>query len=805
MSANQIFPAEALDLPLLPLRDVVVFPHMVIPLFVGRPKSIKALEAAMEAGKSIMLVAQKSAAKDEPAADDIYDIGCIASILQMLKLPDGTVKVLVEGNQRARLQSVDDSGEFFTSSVMPLEPDVEQSAESEALRRAIVSQFDQYVKLNKKIPPEILTSLSGIEEPGRLADTIAAHLPLKLEQKQQMLEVVSAVERLEALLTQLEAEIDILQVERRIRGRVKKQMEKSQREYYLNEQVKAIQKELGEGEEGADLEELEKKIVAAHMPREAKKKAESELKKLKLMSPMSAEATVVRNYIDTLVGLPWKKKSRVNNSLQNAETVLDDDHYGLEKVKERILEYLAVQQRVDKVKAPILCLVGPPGVGKTSLGQSIAKATNRKFVRMALGGVRDESEIRGHRRTYIGSMPGKVLQNLSKVGVRNPLFLLDEVDKMGMDFRGDPASALLEVLDPEQNHTFQDHYVEVDFDLSDVMFVATSNTLNIPPALLDRMEVIRLSGYTEEEKVNIAQQHLLPKQMSNNGLKENELKVETSALRDIVRYYTREAGVRALEREVGKICRKVVKNLLISDQKETVVVTDANLGDYLGVRRYTFGVAEHQDQIGQVTGLAWTEVGGDLLTIEAATMAGKGAIIRTGSLGEVMKESVEAARSVVRSRAKRLGISSTIFEKTDIHVHAPEGATPKDGPSAGGAITTALVSALTGIPVRADVAMTGEITLRGEILAIGGLKEKLLAAQRGGIKTVLIPKENVKDLAEIPDAVKNQLEIVPVRWIDEVLERALTSMPQPLPTDELIEVQPEAQKSTAVLGESIKH
>ncbi len=800
MSASQILPSEPIELPLLPLRDVVVFPHMVIPLFVGRPKSIKALESAMEAGKSIMLVAQKSAAKDEPSADDIYEIGCVASILQMLKLPDGTVKVLVEGAQRARITRIDDQGAHFSCELVPIDPDRGQSAEIEALRRAIVSQFDQYVKLNKKIPPEILTSLSGIDEPGRLADTIAAHLPLKLEQKQKMLEVFSTAERLEALLAQLETEIDILQVEKRIRGRVKKQMEKSQREYYLNEQVKAIQKELGEGEDGADFEELEKRIKAAHMPKEAKKKAESELKKLRLMSPMSAEATVVRNYIDTLINLPWKKKSKINNSISNAETVLDNDHYGLEKVKERILEYLAVQQRVDKVKAPILCLVGPPGVGKTSLGQSIAKATNRKFVRMALGGVRDESEIRGHRRTYIGSMPGKILQNLAKVGARNPLFLLDEVDKMGMDFRGDPASALLEVLDPEQNHTFQDHYVEVDFDLSDVMFVATSNTLNIPPALLDRMEVIRLSGYTEDEKVHIATQHLLPKQMKHNGLKPDELKVEESALRDIVRYYTREAGVRSLEREISKICRKVVKGLLLKGEQQQVVVTPDNLSDYLGVRRYTFGVAEKENQVGQVTGLAWTEVGGDLLTIEVAVMPGKGNIQRTGSLGDVMKESVEAARSVVRSRARRLGIDHTVFEKKDMHVHVPEGATPKDGPSAGAAITTAIVSALTGIPVRADVAMTGEITLRGEILPIGGLKEKLLAAHRGGIKTVLIPEENAKDLAEIPDTVKNQLEIVPVRWIDRVLELALERLPDPLPEEEPA-AKPEAKVEAHVTAE----
>ncbi|MGO3741927.1 endopeptidase La [Kerstersia sp.] len=790
MSVSRALPSEPVELPLLPLRDVVVFPHMVIPLFVGRPRSIQALEAAMEAGKSIMLVAQKSASKDDPTPEDVYEIGCVASILQMLKLPDGTVKVLVEGTQRARIAQITDGEAHFTCSVTPIESDTQSNAETEALRRAVVSQFEQYVKLNKKIPPEILTSLSGIDEAGRLADTIAAHLPLKLEEKQRMLEVFGTTERLETLLSQLETEIDILQVEKRIRGRVKKQMEKSQRDYYLNEQVKAIQKELGEGEEGADLEELEKKIAAAQMPKEARKKADAELKKLKLMSPMSAEATVVRTYIDTLIGLPWRKKSRVNNSLDNAERVLDGDHYGLEKVKERILEHLAVQQRVDKVKAPILCLVGPPGVGKTSLGQSIAKATNRKFVRMALGGVRDEAEIRGHRRTYIGSMPGKILQNMGKVAVRNPLFLLDEIDKLGMDFRGDPASALLEVLDPEQNHTFQDHYVEVDFDLSDVMFVATSNTLNIPPALLDRMEVIRLSGYTEEEKIRIAREHLLPKLMKNNGVREGELQVEEDALRDIVRYYTREAGVRSLEREVGKICRKVIRQLIkrvedkVEGEAKIVVVNSENLADYLGVRRYSFGVAEKENQIGQVTGLAWTEVGGDLLTIEVADMPGKGVIQRTGSLGDVMKESVEAARSVVRSRARRLGFADTVFEKRDMHVHVPEGATPKDGPSAGIAITTAIVSALSHIPVRADVAMTGEITLRGEVLAIGGLKEKLLAAHRGGIKKVLIPEENVKDLTEIPDNVKNQLEIVPVRWIDAVLEHALERLPTPLPEEE---------------------
>jgi len=774
------------SLPLLPLRDVVVFPHMVIPLFVGRPKSIKALEAAMEAGKSIMLVAQKNASKDDPVAADIYEIGCVSNILQMLKLPDGTVKVLIEGSHRARLSGIDDSGAHFTCDVTGIDEGPDPGAEVEALRRAILAQFDQYVKLNKKIPPEILTSLGGIDDAGRLADTIAAHLPIKIEQKQDILETLAIGERLEKLLAQIETELDILQVEKRIRGRVKRQMEKSQREYYLNEQVKAIQKELGEGEDGADMEEIEKKIRLARMPAEARKKAEAELKKLKLMSPMSAEATVVRNYIDVLVGLPWRKKSKVNNDLANAEAVLDQDHFGLDKVKERILEYLAVQQRVDKLKAPILCLVGPPGVGKTSLGQSIARATNRKFVRMALGGVRDEAEIRGHRRTYIGSMPGKILQNIAKVGVRNPFFLLDEVDKMGMDFRGDPSSALLEVLDPEQNHTFVDHYVEVDYDLSDVMFVATANSLNIPPALLDRMEVIRLSGYTEDEKTSIAQRYLLPKQQKNNGLKPGELTVSEAALRDIVRYYTREAGVRALERELSKICRKVVKTLLLKKDDKKVAVTPKNLDKFLGVRRFSFGIAEKENQVGQVTGLAWTEVGGELLTIEAVAVPGKGKTTFTGKLGDVMQESIKAAMTVVRRRQQRLGIKAGFHENLDIHIHVPEGATPKDGPSAGIAMTTALVSMLTDIPVRADVAMTGEITLRGEVLPIGGLKEKLLAAHRGGIKTVLIPEENAKDLADIPDNVKNRLEIIPVKWIDRVLEVALERMPAPLPEEEAV-------------------
>ena len=767
-------------LPLLPLRDVVVFPHMVIPLFVGRPKSIKALESAMEQGRSIMLVAQRNASKDDPSADDIHRLGCVSKILQMLKLPDGTVKVLVEGVQRAQIDEVHSDDPHFTCDYKMVEVAAGSSPEIEALRRAILTQFDQYVKLNKKIPPEILASLGSIDEPGRMADTVAVHLPVKIEQKQEILETFPVHDRLEKLLALIESELDILQVEKRIRGRVKRQMEKSQREYYLNEQVKAIQKELGEGEDGADMEEIDKKIKAARMPKEALKKAEAEFKKLRLMSPMSAEATVVRNYIDTITGLPWRKKSKVSSDLTKAEEILDQDHFGLEKVKERILEYLAVQQRVDKVKAPILCLVGPPGVGKTSLGQSMAKATNRKFVRMALGGVRDEAEIRGHRRTYIGSMPGKILQNLTKVGVRNPLFLLDEVDKLGMDFRGDPASALLEVLDPEQNSTFVDHYVEVEYDLSDVMFVATANTLNIPPALLDRMEVIRLSGYTEDEKVHIAQRYLLPKQMSNNGLKTNELSVAESAIRDVVRYYTREAGVRSLEREISKICRKVVKALLLAKKSSKVQVTSKNLDKYLGVQRFTFGIAEKENQIGQVTGLAWTEVGGELLTVEAAAVPGKGKALSTGKLGDVMQESVKAAMTVVRRRAARLGITKDFHEKWDLHVHVPEGATPKDGPSAGIAMTTAMVSVFTGIPVRSDVAMTGEITLRGEVLGIGGLKEKLLAAHRGGIKTILIPEENVKDLQEIPDNVKNRLEIVPVKWIDQVLDLALQSKPVPL-------------------------
>jgi ATP-dependent Lon protease len=785
---------------------------MVIPLFVGRPKSIKALESAMEAERRIMLVAQKAAAKDEPQVSDMFEVGCVSTILQMLKLPDGTVKVLVEGQQRALVNKIVEGETHFTANVTPVEVLVDaegtqrdQASEVEALRRAVMQQFDQYVKLNKKIPPEILTSIASIDDPGRLADTIAAHLPLKLDNKQVVLSLSSVKDRLENLFGQIEREVDILNVDKRIRGRVKRQMEKNQRDFYLNEQVKAIQKELGEGEDGADIEEIEKKIKAAKMPKEARKKADAELKKLKLMSPMSAEATVVRNYIDVLIGLPWAVKTKIKHDLELAEKVLNEDHFGLDKVKDRILEYLAVQQRVDKLKAPILCLVGPPGVGKTSLGQSIAKATGRKYVRAALGGMRDEAEIRGHRRTYIGAMPGKVLQNLSKVGTRNPLFLLDEIDKLGTDFRGDPASALLEVLDPEQNSKFADHYVEVDFDLSDVMFVATSNSMNIPPALLDRMEVIHLSGYTEDEKVNIASRYLLPKQLKNNGVKEEELLVTEDAIRDIVRYYTREAGVRSLERDLSKICRKVVKALQLKKMTPLVTVTADNLNDFLGVRKFSYGRAEKQNQVGQVVGLAWTEVGGDLLTIEAALMPGKGVITRTGSLGDVMKESVEAARTVVRSRARGLGIPDEYFEKKDLHIHVPDGATPKDGPSAGAAMTTAFVSALTGIPVRSDVAMTGEITLRGEVTGIGGLKEKLLAALRGGVKTVLIPEENVKDLQEIPENVKNGLEIVPVKWIDKVLDIALERKPVPLPDDEPAAVPAAATQTVSDSPGTIKH
>lgn len=802
MSLLEETPGETVTLPLLPLRDVVVYPHIVIPLFVGRPKSIKALEVAMEAGKHILLVAQKSASKDEPTTDDLYHVGSVASILQMLKLPDGTVKVLVEGNQRAHIKEFVDAKTHFAAEaeISKIEPPTDN--ETLALMRSVFTEFDQYVKLNKKIPPEILTSLASIDDAGRLADTIAAHLPIKLEQKQEILEMFSVHERLEHLFGLLNAEIDILQVEKRIRGRVKRQMEKSQREYYLNEQVKAIQKELGDMEEGADLDDLEKRVVEAKMSKEANAKAMGELKKLKMMSPMSAEATVVRNFVETIVNLPWRKKTKISKDLEHAEEVLNQDHYGLDRVKERIIEYLAVQQRVDKLKAPILCLVGPPGVGKTSLGQSIAKATNRKFVRMALGGVRDEAEVRGHRRTYIGSMPGKILQSMTKVGVRNPLFLLDEVDKMGMDFRGDPSSALLEVLDPEQNHTFVDHYVEVEFDLSEVMFVATANSLNIPPALLDRMEVIRLAGYTEDEKINIAVNYLLPKQIKTHGLKQGEINVTQSAIRDIIRYYTREAGVRSLEREIAKISRKVVKTLLVDKKADKITVSARNLDKYLGVRRFSYGMAEKANQVGQVTGLAWTEVGGELLTIESVKLPGKGKTITTGKLGDVMQESIQAALSVVRSRSKRLGIPDDFYQNSDIHIHLPEGATPKDGPSAGIAICTAMVSVLTGIPVRADVAMTGEITLRGEVLPIGGLKEKLLAAHRGGIKTVLIPQENTKDLGDIPDNIKNKLDIHPVRWIDQVLEYALERKPQSLPDDAPAALPPKVEEKSTTL---VKH
>jgi ATP-dependent Lon protease len=778
MSSKQDGPQEV---PVLPLRDVVVYPHMVIPLFVGREKSIKALDSAMASDKQILLIAQKSADVDDPGVDDLHVVGTLANILQLLKLPDGTVKVLVEGNQRARIDAFLTTDDVFSASIAPLAETLDaDEREQEVLMRSAVTLFDQYVKLNKKVPPEVLTSLSSIDEAGRLADTMAAHMSLKLDEKQHVLEMVDVQDRLEHLMGLMESENDILQMEKRIRGRVKRQMEKNQREYYLNEQMKAIQKELGELEEAPnELEDLAKRIDEAGMPKEVKSKATAELNKLKLMSPMSAEATVVRNYVDTLVSVPWKKRTRTRNDISVAEEVLEKDHYGLEKVKERILEYLAVQQRVRKLKGPILCLVGPPGVGKTSLGQSIARATNRKFARMSLGGVRDEAEIRGHRRTYIGALPGKIIQNLSKVGSRNPLFLLDEIDKMAMDFRGDPASALLEVLDPEQNHTFVDHYLEVDFDLSEVMFVATANTLNIPPALLDRMEVIRLSGYTEDEKVNIAERYLIPKQMKNNGLKEGEVVIRESALRDVIRHYTREAGVRNLEREISKICRKVVKEVLLKKKKTKVVVTSRSLERYLGVQRFRYGRAEEFDQIGQVTGLAWTEVGGELLRIESALVPGKGKFTYTGQLGDVMQESIQAAMTVVRSRAEALGIDPEFHQKRDVHIHVPEGATPKDGPSAGVAMCTALVSALTRMPVRSNVAMTGEITLRGEVLPIGGLKEKLLAAHRGGIDTVIIPFENERDLTEIPKNIKQNLDIHPVRWIDEVLDIALSERAEP--------------------------
>ena len=773
------------EVPVLPLRDVVVYPHMVIPLFVGREKSIHALDAAMQSSKQILLVAQKSADIDEPTINDVYETGTLATILQLLKLPDGTIKVLVEGAQRAHVKDMREDGNFFVASYTLLEDVTRSSAqELDILSRSTLSVFDQYVKLNKKVPAEILTSLAGIDDPSRLADTIAAHMSLKLEEKQKLLEISDVQQRLEYIMKLIDGEIDMLQIEKRIRGRVKQQMEKSQREYYLNEQMKAIQKELGDMEDAPnEIDELQQRIEKSGMSKEARKKAESELNKLKMMSPMSAEATVVRNYIDWLVDCPWKKKTRIRHDLALAEKVLNDDHYGLDKVKERILEYLAVQQRVKKLKGPILCLVGPPGVGKTSLGRSIARATNRKYTRMALGGVRDESEIRGHRRTYIGSLPGKIIQNLCKVGTRNPLFLLDEIDKMAADFRGDPASALLEVLDPEQNNTFADHYLEVDFDLSDVMFVATANSMNIPGPLLDRMEVIRLPGYTEDEKVEIAKNYLLPKQKENNGLKEDELQVTDAALRDIVRYYTREAGVRGIEREIAKICRKVVKDIVLQGNKapaKPVKVTPKTLDKYLGVRRFRYGVADNNDQIGQVNGLAWTEVGGELLTIEAAVMPGKGKLSYTGQLGDVMQESIQAAMTVIRSRAAALGLKPDFQEKIDIHVHVPEGATPKDGPSAGVGMCTALASAITRVPVNANVAMTGEITLRGEVLPIGGLKEKLLAAHRAGITTVLIPQENEKDLVEIPKNILSKLDVKPVRWIDQVLELALTEMPTPL-------------------------
>ena len=789
---SEMIEETRLVLPVLPLRDVVVYPHMVIPLFVGREKSIHALEKAMTEDKQILLVAQKNAAEDNPSVEDIHRIGTISSILQLLKLPDGTIKVLVEGGQRAQILNFLPVNEWFAAQVVSMATDMTDEREVEVLSRSLTSRFDQYIKLNKKVPPEILSSLSSIDEPSRLADTIAAHMAIKIEEKQKVLEIIDVRQRLEHLITLMESEIDLLQVEKRIRKRVKGQMEKSQREYYLNEQMKAIQKELGELEEVPnELEELARKIEEAGMSKEAKTKVSGELNKLKMMSPMSAEATVVRNYIDVMINVPWKKRTKISREIAKAEKVLETDHYGLEKVKERILEYLAVQKRVKKVKGPVLCLVGPPGVGKTSLGQSIARSTNRKFVRMSLGGVRDEAEIRGHRRTYIGAMPGKIVQNLSKIGTRNPLFLLDEVDKMAMDFRGDPSAALLEVLDPEQNNTFNDHYLEVDYDLSEVMFVATANTLNIPPPLLDRMEVIRLSGYTEDEKLNIAMHYLVPKQIANNGLKKTEIHIGESAIRDIIRFYTREAGVRNLEREIAKICRKVVKEILLKPSTKKINVSSRNVGKYLGVQRFRYGRAEEQDRIGQVTGLAWTEVGGDLLTIEAAIMPGKGKLSYTGQLGDVMQESIQAALSVVRGRAKALGIEANFYQTYDLHIHVPEGATPKDGPSAGVSMCTAMVSVLTNIPVRADVAMTGEITLRGEVLPIGGLKEKLLAALRGGIRMVLIPEENKRDLQEIPENIKKNLNIQSVKWIEEVLELALQQMPAPREDEPAVEATSE--------------
>ncbi len=799
---NELVNIENSDnlIPVLPLRDVVVYPHMVIPLFVGRAKSIEAIDAAMNEDKQLLLVAQKNSDVDEPGFDELYQAGTLANVLQLLKLPDGTVKVLVEGSQRCKVTKYQEFNGYYAATVSEISSQLEISEqEQEVLQRTTISSFEQYVKLNNKIPPEVITSLAGIEDLSRLADTIAAHMTLKVEEKQAMLEMEDIATRLESLMTLMEGKSDLLEMEKRIRGRVKKQMEKNQREYYLNEQMKAIQKELGDMDDATnEIDELEKKIKVAGMSKEAKSKVDAEVNKLKLMSPMSAEASVVRNYIDWMINVPWKKKTKVRHDLKVASEVLEADHYGLEEVKERILEYLAVQQRSKKLKGPIICLVGPPGVGKTSLGRSIARATNRKYVRMALGGVRDEAEIRGHRRTYIGSMPGKILQNLSKVKTRNPLFLLDEIDKMAADFRGDPSSALLEVLDPEQNHTFADHYLEVDFDLSDVMFVATANTMNIPHALLDRMEVIRLSGYTEDEKINIASRFLLTKQIENNGLKAKEINISESAIRDIIRFYTREAGVRGLEREISKICRKVVKSLLLKPSDVTVDISDNNLVDYLGVKRFSYGMAEEQDEIGRVTGLAWTQVGGELLTIETAIVSGKGKHSATGKLGDVMKESIEAAMTVVRSRSDVLGLDKDIFQKNDIHIHVPEGATPKDGPSAGIGMCTAIISALTKIPVRSCVAMTGEITLRGEILPIGGLKEKLLAAHRGGVTTVLIPYENEKDLSEIPENVKKNLDIKPVRWIDEVLEVALQHLPTPIKTgDDASIASAEAKKNKA--------
>lgn len=797
---------QKFELPVLPLRDVVVYPHMVIPLFVGREKSIEALEAAMSGDKEILLVAQKNASDDEPNSDDLFEVGTVASVLQMLKLPDGTVKVLVEGDYRATIHDLSEEEGFFTAEASVLLIEELSDAENELYKRTVLEQFERFVQVNKKIPSEVLSSLQNIDDVGRLADTIAAHMSLKLEEKQQILEMLSNKERLEHLMALMESEIDLVEVEKRIRGRVKKQMEKSQREYYLNEQMKAIQKELGDLDESGtnDMDELKKRIADAKMPQEAFDKTMAEYNKLKMMSPMSAEATVVRGYIDWMLQIPWSKRSKVRHDMKRAEKVLNQDHFGLEEVKDRILEYLAVQKRVKKLKGPILCLVGPPGVGKTSLGRSIARATNREYVRMALGGVRDEAEIRGHRRTYIGSMPGKLLQKMAKAGVKNPLFLLDEIDKMGMDQRGDPASALLEVLDPEQNNSFNDHYLEVDYDLSDVMFVCTSNSMNIPGPLLDRMEIIRIPGYTEDEKLNIARNYLIDKQFKNNGLKKTEVTISDDAIIGLVRYYTREAGVRGLEREIAKICRKVVKELALGDSTDKpVVIDESKLEHYSGVRKHNFGIAEEQDQIGLVTGLAWTQVGGDILSIETAVVPGKGRQVTTGSLGDVMKESIQAALTVVRNRSKALGVSEDFHEKQDIHIHVPEGATPKDGPSAGIGMCTALVSVLTNIPVKADVAMTGEITLRGQVLPIGGLKEKLLAAHRGGIKTVIIPQENERDLKEIPDNIKADLDIKAVKWIDEVLDIALKYPPKPLEKDE-DEVVSNKEKTSKTEQEQIK-